>query len=92
MLTVEGGYLDFATASASWSSSYNGYLLCVDIKTGDVVWQRESTQSGFYWACAAVSGSWAVIADDAGTVTVFNRETGETASTLALDAGCAHKW
>ena len=46
-LTVEGGYLYFATASASWSSSYNGYLLCVDIKTGDVVWQRESTQSGF---------------------------------------------
>lgn len=86
-LTVEGGYLYFATASASWSSSYNGYLLCVDIKTGDVVWQRESTQSGFYWAGAAVSGSWAVIADDAGTVTVFNRETGETASTLALDAG-----
>lgn len=86
-LTVEGGYLYFATASASWSSSYNGYLLCVDIKTGDVVWQRESAQSGFYWAGAAVSGSWAVIADDAGTVTVFNRETGETASTLALDAG-----
>ncbi|MBM6784048.1 DUF4430 domain-containing protein [Enorma massiliensis] len=86
-LTVEGGYLYFATASASWSSSYNGYLLCVDIKTGDVVWQRESTKSGFYWAGAAVSGSWAVIADDAGTVTVFNRETGETASTLALDAG-----
>lgn len=86
-LTVEGGYLYFATASASWSSSYNGYLLCVDIKTGDVVWQRESTQSGFYWAGAAVSGSWAVIADDAGTVTVFNRETGETASALALDAG-----
>ena len=86
-LTVEGGYLYFATASASWSSSYNGYLLCVDIKTGDVVWQRESTQSGFYWAGAAVSGSWAVIADDAGTVMVFNRETGETTSTLALDAG-----
>lgn len=86
-LTVEGGYLYFATASASWSSSYNGYLLCVNIKTGDVVWQRESTQSGFYWAGAAVSGSWAVIADDAGTVMVFNRETGETASTLALDAG-----
>ncbi len=86
-LTVEGGYLYFATASASWSSSYNGYLLCVDIKTGEVVWQRESAQSGFYWAGAAVSGSWAVIADDAGAVTVFNRETGETASTLALDAG-----
>lgn len=86
-LTVSGDYLYCATASAGWTDSYNGYVLCVDIRTGEVVWKDENPSCGYYWAGAAVSGGWAVIVDDAGQAKVYDASTGEVASTLSLSAG-----
>ena len=39
-ITVRDGFAYFGTASASWSDSSDGYLLCVRISDGKVMWQH----------------------------------------------------
>lgn len=90
-ITVSDGRLYFATAAAGWSTTYNGYLICVDVQTGEVLWQYQNETSGYYWAGAVVSGDYAIIADDAGTVNVFDAVTGDVVSTLDLGTGARAK-
>ena len=84
-VTVRDGYAYFGTASASWTDSSGGYLLCVRITDGKVMWQRENENSkGYYWAGMAFSGNYGVIADDSGTVSTIDPSTGKTVANLKV--------
>ena len=84
-ITVRDGFAYFGTASASWSDSSDGYLLCVRISDGKVMWQHENENSkGYYWAGLAFSGNYGVIADDSGTVSTVDPETGKTVASLKI--------
>lgn len=84
-ITVRDGFAYFGTASADWSDSSDGYLLCVRISDGKVVWQHKNENSkGYYWAGLAFSGNYGVIADDSGTVTTVDPETGKTVASLKV--------
>lgn len=84
-ITVRDGFAYFGTASASWSDSSDGYLLCVRISDGKVMWQHKNENSkGYYWAGLAFSGNYGVIADDSGTVRTVDPETGKTVASLKI--------
>lgn len=84
-VTVRDGYAYFGTASANWTDSSDGYLLCVRISDGKVMWQHKNENSkGYYWSGMAFCGNYGVIADDSGTVTTVDPETGKTVSSLKI--------
>lgn len=84
-ITVRDGFAYFGTASAGWSDSSDGYLLCVRISDGKVMWQHKNENSkGYYWAGLAFSGNYGVIADDSGTVSTVDPETGKTVASLKI--------
>lgn len=84
-IAVRDGFAYFGTASASWSDSSDGYLLCVRISDGKVMWQHKNENSkGYYWAGLAFSGNYGVIADDSGTVSTVDPETGKTVASLKI--------
>ena len=84
-ITVRDGFAYFGTASASWSDSSDGYLLCVRISDGKVMWQHKNENSkGYYWAGLAFSGNYGVIADDSGTVSTVDPETGKIVASLKI--------
>lgn len=84
-VTVRDGYAYFGTASANWTDSSGGYLLCVRIADGKVMWQHENENSkGYYWAGMAFSGNYGVIADDSGTVSTVDPSTGKTVANLKV--------
>ena len=84
-VTARDGYAYFGTASASWTDSSGGYLLCVRITDGKVMWQHENENSkGYYWAGMAFSGNYGVIADDSGTVSTIDPSTGKTVANLKV--------
>lgn len=84
-ITVRDGFAYFGTASASWSDSSDGYLLCVRISDGKVMWQHKNENSkGYYWSGLAFSGNYGVIADDSGTVSTVDPETGKTVASLKI--------
>lgn len=84
-ITVRDSFAYFGTASAGWSDSSDGYLLCVRISDGKVMWQHKNENSkGYYWAGLAFSGNYGVIADDSGTVSTVDPETGKTVASLKI--------
>ena len=84
-VTVRDGYAFFGSADADWSNSYGGYLLCVRLSDGKVMWQHKNENSkGYYWAGLAFSGNYGVIADDSGTVSTIDPETGKTVASLKI--------
>ena len=84
-ITVRDGFAYFGTASAGWSDSSDGYLLCVRISDGKVMWQHKNENcKGYYWAGLAFSGNYGVIADDSGTVSTVDPETGKTVASLKI--------
>ena len=84
-ITVRDGYAYFGTASAGWTDSSDGYLLCVRISDGKVMWQHKNENSkGYYWAGMAFSGGYGVIADDSGTVSTIDPATGKTVASLKV--------
>ena len=84
-ITVRDGFAYFGTASAGCSDSSDGYLLCVRISDGKVMWQHKNENSkGYYWAGLAFSGNYGVIADDSGTVSTVDPETGKTVASLKI--------
>lgn len=84
-ITVRDSFAYFGTASAGWSDSSDGYLLCVRISDGKVMWQHKNENSkGYYWAGLAFSGNYGVIADDSGAVSTVDPETGKTVASLKI--------
>lgn len=84
-VTVRDGYAYFGSADADWSNSYGGYLLCVRLSDGKVMWNKANQNSvGYYWSGMAFAGGYGVIADDSGTVSVIDPATGDVVSTLKV--------
>ena len=84
-VTVRDGYAYFGSADADWSNSYGGYLLCVRLTDGQVMWNKANGNSvGYYWSGMVFTGSYGVIADDSGTVSVIDPATGDVVSTLKV--------
>ena len=84
-VTVRDGYAYFGSTDADWSNSYGGYLLCVRLSDGQVMWNKANENSvGYYWSGMAFAGSYGVIADDSGTVSVVDPATGEVVSALKV--------
>lgn len=84
-VTVHDGYAYFGTVSATSSTSYGGYLVCVNLANGAVRWCHESA-GGYYWAGSLVQGDYLVAADDAGTLAVMDARTGAVLDTAELGA------
>ena len=59
-----------------------GYLLCIDIATGAVVWKNASPDAGYYWSGAGVAGDFIVMGDDAGDVKAIDKADGSVVSVL----------
>lgn len=84
-VTVRDGYAYFGSTDADWSNSYGGYLLCVRLSDGQVMWNKANQNSaGYYWSGMAFAGGYGVIADDSGTVSVVDPATGDVVSTLKV--------
>ena len=84
-VTVRDGYAYFGSADADWSNSYGGYLLCVRLSDGQVMWNKANQNSaGYYWSGMAFASGYGVIADDSGTVSVVDPATGDVVSTLKV--------
>lgn len=84
-VTVRDGYAYFGSADADWSNSYGGYLLCVRLSDGQVMWNKANQNSaGYYWSGMAFTGGYGVIADDSGTVSVVDPATGDVVSALKV--------
>lgn len=86
-LTVGEGCVFFGTASAAWSGeSYNGYLACVSLADGSVLWQERNEEAGYYWSGAALVDDWLVVGDDAGVLSVRSSASGVVEDGLDLGA------
>lgn len=86
-LLVRDDCVYYGTTAAAFSgSSLSGYFLCVSLEDGSVRWSTSNGSTGYYWSGAAAVGDWIVVADDAGTLSVRNAQTGEQASFLPLGA------
>lgn len=84
-VTVRGGFAYFGAVDADWSDSYGGYLLCVRISDGKVMWCKENPNGkGYYWSGMAFAGSYGLIADDSGTLSSLDPTTGDPVDTLKL--------
>lgn len=84
-VTVRDGYAYFGSTDADWSNSYGGYLLCVRLSDGQVMWNKANQNSvGYYWSGMAFTGGYGVIADDSGTVSVVDPATGDVVSALKV--------
>lgn len=84
-VTVHDGYAYFGTVSATYSTSYGGYLVCVNLANGAVRWRHESA-GGYYWAGSLAQGDYLVAADDAGALAVMDARTGAVLDTAELGA------
>lgn len=85
-LVESDGYVYFGTACADWTTSYYGLFLCVEAATGDIVWQHENTEAGYYWSGAAILNGAALVAGDDGVLTALDARTGAVLDRLALGA------
>ncbi|WP_444327915.1 InlB B-repeat-containing protein, partial [Paratractidigestivibacter sp.] len=84
-VTVRDGYAYFGSADADRLNSYGGYLLCVRLSDGQVMWNKANQNSaGYYWSGMAFVGGYGVIADDSGTVSAVDPATGDVVSTLKV--------
>lgn len=86
-ITVSGNYAYVGTCDVDFvAGTYNnGFLTCINILTGAVVWQRNNANEGYYWGGAVNLGGYTVVATSAGTVEVLSG-AGSVVSTVSLGA------
>lgn len=61
-----------------------GAYLCVNIQTGEAVWQYQNRKAGYYWSGAAHSKAAVAFAGDDGILQSRNAKTGELIDTCNL--------
>lgn len=86
-ITVNGNYVYVGTCDVDFAAGTynNGFLTCINILTGAVVWQHNNAGEGYYWGGAVNVGSYTVVATSAGTVEVLSG-AGSVVSTVSLGA------
>ncbi len=86
-ITVNGNYAYVGTCDVDFvAGTYdNGFLTCINILTGAVVWRHNNAGEGYYWGGAVNVGGYTVVATGAGTVEVLSG-AGSVVSTVSLGA------
>lgn len=86
-ITVNGNYAYVGTCDVDFvAGAYdNGFLTCINILTGAVVWRHNNAGEGYYWGGAVNVGGYTVVATSAGTVEVLSG-AGSVVSTVSLGA------
>lgn len=84
-ITVNGNYAYVGTCDVDFAAGTydNGFLTCINILTGAVVWQHNNAGEGYYWGGAVNVGGYTVVATSAGTVEVLSG-AGSVVSTVSL--------
>ena len=85
-LTVDGDYLYIGTAdgTSDITKFVNGFVVCVDIRSGKEVWRHNNADEGYYWTGGVVVDGKFVVPTSSGTVEVLDQKTGEVLGELAL--------
>lgn len=86
-ITVNGNYAYVGTCDVDFEAGTfdNGFLTCINILTGAVVWQHNNAGEGYYWGGAVNVNGYTVVATSAGTVEVLSG-AGSVVSTVSLGA------
>lgn len=86
-ITVNGNYAYVGTCDVGFAAGTydNGFLICINILTGAVVWQHNNAGEGYYWGGAVNVDGYTVVATSAGTVEVLSG-AGSVVSTVSLGA------
>ena len=86
-ITVNGNYAYVGTCDVDFAAGIynNGFLTCINILTGAVVWQHNNAGEGYYWGGAVNVDGYTVVATSAGTVEVLSG-AGSVVSTVSLGA------
>lgn len=84
-ITVSGNYAYVGTCDVDFGAGTfdNGFLTCINILTGAVVWQHNNAGEGYYWGGAVNVNGYTVVATSAGTVEVLSG-AGSVVSTVSL--------
>ncbi|MCI6274731.1 MAG: PQQ-binding-like beta-propeller repeat protein, partial [Coriobacteriaceae bacterium] len=87
-ITVRDGKAYFSTAAPDGSDSCGGYVACVSLADGSIVWSHEDTEAGFYWTGAVPTSAGVLTASDAGRVSLLDAATGRERSSVELGTRC----
>lgn len=86
-MTVDNGKLYFLVGDVNYSSGTytNATLTCINVSTGEVLWQNTDATDCFYWSGGTVAGNFFVVGTSKGVVKVFDKEAGELVDSYALE-------
>ena len=87
-ITVRDGKAYFSTAAPDGSDSCGGYVACVSLADGSIVWSHEDTEAGYYWTGAVPTSAGVLTANDAGRVSLLDAATGLERSSIELGTRC----
>ena len=87
-VTVRDGKAYFSTAAPDGSDSCGGYVACVSLADGSLVWLHEGTDAGYYWTGAVPTSAGVLTANDEGRASLFGTATGEEFSSVELGTRC----
>lgn len=87
-ITVRDGKAYFSTVAPDGSDSCGGYVACVSLADGSIVWSHESANVGYYWTGAVSTSAGLLTANDEGRVSLLDAATGEELSSLELGTRC----
>ena len=87
-ITVRDGKAYFSTVAPDGSDSCGGYVACVSLANGGLVWSHEGTEAGYYWTGAVPTSAGVLTANDAGQVSLLDAATGRELSSVDLGTRC----
>ncbi len=91
-LTIADGHVYLGTTNGKGNPETgvgeSGWLCCVSLADGAVLWSRCNQDAGYYWAGAARVGSYLVVSDFSGKLVAHDAASGEVVSSVSLGASC----
>lgn len=87
-ITVRDGKAYFSTVAPDGGDTCGGYVVCVSLADGSIVWSHENTGVGYYWTGAVPTSAGVLTANDEGRVSLLDATTGEELSFLELGTRC----
>ncbi|MGI6230020.1 MAG: DUF4430 domain-containing protein [Tractidigestivibacter sp.] len=88
-IAVRDGKAYFSTVAPDGGDSCGGYVACVSMDDGSLVWSYANDSGvGFYWTGAVITDDGVLTADDNGRVYLLDAQSGAVLSTLDLGQRC----
>lgn len=87
-IIVRDGKAFFSTVAPDGSDSCGGYVACVSLADGSLVWSHEGTDAGYYWTGAVPTSAGVLTANDSGRVSLLDAATGRELSSVELGTRC----